>query len=190
MKKVVLAVLLGLVLCGACVFAEHPGGWGAGVMGHGGYGWGRGGLGGAAFSLKAPPLPVYWGVSLELYSSYFGVSVSGDYYLVDNMLAPEIGLGWYLGLGGFFTFGRYNPSYDYNDWTYLSFGGRLPVGLSWQFFRNSTIGLELFGEVVPSFGLGLRFWNEQHNDHHKRVGDNRVGMGGGIDFGLGLRIWF
>ncbi|MDR1420200.1 MAG: hypothetical protein LBI86_07495 [Treponema sp.] len=189
MKKVVLAVLLGLVLCSVCVFAEHPGGWGLGVMGHGGYGWGRSGMGGVALSLKAPRLPVYWGINLELYSDFFGVGLSGDYYLIDKMLIPKIGLGWYLGLGGFFTFGRYNPSYDYNAWTYLSFGGRLPIGLSWQLLKAGSIGIEIFGEVIPSLGLGLRLWNSKYNDYHVRASDSHVGVGGGIDFGLGVRIW-
>ncbi|MDR1098953.1 MAG: DUF3996 domain-containing protein [Treponema sp.] len=190
MKKVVLAVLLGFVLCTAGVFAEHPGGWGIGIMGRGGYGWGSGGLGGAALSLKAPKVPVFWGVNLGLYSNYFGVGVTGDYYFIDHMIIPDIGLGWFFGAGGFFNFGSYNSGYDYNKWTTVSFGARLPIGLSWQFFRNSKIGFEIFGDVVPSLGLALRFWDSKYDSYQNAAGNNRLGVGGGFDFELGLRIWF
>jgi hypothetical protein len=190
MKKVVLAVLLGFVLCTAGVFAEHPDGWGIGIMGRGGYGWGAGTLGGAALSLKAPGVPVFWGINLGLYSNYFGIGVSGDYYFIDSMIAPEIGLGWFFGVGGFFTFGSYNPSQNYYKWTYLSFGARLPIGLSWQFFNNRKIALELFGDVVPSLGLALRFWDSQYDNIQEAAGYNRIGLGGGFDIELGLRIWF
>jgi hypothetical protein len=190
MKKLVLAVLLSLMLCTAGAFAEHPDGFGIGIMGRGGYRWDTGTMSGGALSLKAPGLPIYWGIDLDLYSNYIGFGVTGDYYFIDSWLASEIGLGWYFGLGGFVDFGTYDHRYDYYDWTYLGFGLRVPIGLSWQFFRNSKVSFELFGELAPSLGLGLRFWDDKYDDWHGRAGDNRVGLGGDIAGALGFRVWF
>jgi opacity protein-like surface antigen len=194
MKKLVLAVFLGLAFCTAGAFAEHPDKIAIGIVGQGGYGWGNGGaLGGPALSLKMPSFPVYWGINLDLYTDYFGVGVTGDYYFIDDMLAPEIGLGWYLGIGGYVTFGVYNHQYDYNDYTYISFGGRVPIGLSWQFIRSGKVTLELFGALIPSLGLGMNILSDEYKKWHT---DNKVdqrqalGLGGGIGGEIGLRIWF
>jgi len=80
MKKFFLAGVLGLVLTISAAFADHPSGWGIGIMGRGGWGYGHGGLGGTALSLKAP-MPVYWGINLDMGSNYFGLGLTGDYYL-------------------------------------------------------------------------------------------------------------
>jgi hypothetical protein len=44
--------------------------------------------------------------------------------------------------------------------------------------------------VVPSLGLALRFWDSKYDNFQKVAGYKRVGVGGGLDFEFGFRIWF
>lgn len=193
MKKLVIAVALVAILATGTVFADHPDGWGIGLMGRGGYGWGAsdgsGGssLGGGALSLKAPSLPVYWGINLDLSYRYFGAGVTGDFYLIDDNLIEQI-LGWYLGLGGFVGFSTWGAGSDYS-WTSVSLGVRLPIGLSLQ-IPISSIGLEVFLAVVPNLGIGFWFWDSKYDQHWKDNGRKNIGVVGGIGGELGFRIWF
>jgi hypothetical protein len=186
MKKFFFAGVLEFALTISAVFADHPDGWGIGVMGRGGWGYGHGGLGGAALSLKAP-FPVYWGINLDLGSNYFGLGLTGDYYLIDKQLADFGGpsLGWYLGIGGFLGYGTYNSSVA--SWTSLSLGARVPIGLSFQ-IPVSSISLEFFGALTPNLGFGFWFWDSKYNDYWKDEANIR--LVGGIGGELGLRIWF
>jgi hypothetical protein len=145
LKKMMMAAALGLALGTAVVFAEHPGGLGIG--GVFGMGVGKGGLGGynAGLSLKAPGLPVFWAINAHINNSSFGVGGSGDYYIIDKTLIPGIGLGWYLGIGGYV--GTLFTSNDRGLWA----GFRLPVGLSWI----PVDWFELFLEIAPNLGLNF-----------------------------------
>ena len=188
MKKGILIFAL-IFIISVVAFADHPDGWGVGIMGRGGYGYGHGGLGGFAVSLKAPMLPIYWGINLDFYRNYFGIGIAGDYYLIDNNIT-EFGsstLGWYFGVGGFLGYGSYSPSGA--SWTSLAIGARAPVGLSFQLPLDS-LTLEVFGALVPNLGLGFWFWSSKHDDYWKDEDRGRVGLVGGVGGELGVRLWF
>ena len=162
MKKTVIVIALLAILATGTVFADHPGGFGIGVQGgyHGG--WRGGGAGGGALTLKLPTMPIFWSIGASLYESYFGLSVAGDYYLIDQNLAGP--LHWYFGVGGYVDLGVGD------DYLGLGIGGRLPIGLSLQ----PVPLLEIFLQIVPSIGVGIL---------------PGVGLGGGWGGNLGLRLW-
>ena len=116
MKKLVLVLVMAVMLTGA-VFADHPEGWGLGVLGRFGWDSQYDSLGGAAFSFKAPPLPIYWGINATFGSHYFGAGLTGDMYFIDDNIADFGGpnLGWYLGGGLFFNFYTWDGGYYYYD---------------------------------------------------------------------------
>ena len=166
MKKAVLCLALFAILAAGTVFADHPGGWGVGIQGgYNGY-WSGGYFGSGALSLKIPKLPIFWAIRLDIEEGYFGLGVSGDYYLIDSKLVPAIGLNWYLGLGGGLglSFG--------NNWLGFGVAARLPIGLSWQPIPL----LEIFLQAVPSLGVSIL------PEFHFPYG----GWGGD----LGIRLWF
>jgi hypothetical protein len=174
MKKKVMLIVILAVLLTAGTFADHPGGWGIGLEGQYNLAWdGFNGAGGVALSLKAPKLPVFWGINLEFRNHLFGISATGDYYFIDKTLIKDINLGWYLGLGGYGGLWRYNNS---ASWTSFRFGARMPIGLSWQPLNF----LELFLDVAPSLGVGLYM-----GDHDKKFNFPEGGLG--LDFGI--RFW-
>jgi hypothetical protein len=167
MKKGLLVLVLFAIITTGVAFADHPGGFGIGVQfGGGGYWGARGFHPHAALSLKLPKFPIFWAIRMDITNDDFGLGLSGDYYLIDDKLAPEIGLNWYLGVGGSFglSFG--------NDWMGLGVAARLPIGLSWQPLPL----LEIFLQVVPSLGLdilpGIHF------------------PSGGFGGDFGIRLWF
>ena len=172
MKKVILVlVLISLVTVGT-LFAEHPNGLGIGVVGGGNYGLIGSSFGGhAGLSLKVPSLPIFWGIIAGFVPYYFSVSVTGDSYLFDSEIIPT--LGWFLGVGGYFSFYSYTGN---NGYVRLAVGGRVPVGLSWQPLDL----IELFIDVAPSFGLSIG------------AASNNAAMG--FDFmvpvEIGFRLWF
>ncbi|MDR2068831.1 MAG: hypothetical protein LBP71_03065 [Spirochaetaceae bacterium] len=172
MKKVLICVLLLFLTLTVETFADHPEGMGIGLD----FRYGVTGGWGPALSLKLPSVPVYWGIGLGIDRNWFGLNVSGDYYFIDKTLAPEINLGWYLGLGGYVGMwiwkDNYHPAWarDDNLDMSLTLGARVPVGLSWQ----PLDFLEVFVDVAPCLGLWvipLRFpdWD--------------------INFDLGVRFW-
>jgi hypothetical protein len=142
MKKIVLVIALAAILATGTVFAQHSGGLGIGVL------WGgdiyNSFAHSAALSLKLPGFPFYWGISVGGFGDVLLIGVQGDKYLFDQVLVKNIGLGWYFGLGGYVNLVLANkPS--------LSFGARLPIGLSWipvNFF-------ELFTNFAPSLGISF-----------------------------------
>jgi hypothetical protein len=185
MKKLIVAVLLGLVLCSAGAFADHPKGWGVGIVGQYGGAWtGGGGLGGAALSLKAPALPVFWGISLSFPSNGFGFGVTGDYYLIDQTLVKDIGLGWFFGIGGYLDFVTYSYTFVNTKYSQTGFGlgVRVPIGLSLQPIDL----LEVFFDFAPS--LGLLFYGGDYYDYYDNEG--KVVFGGGWQGDVGIRFWF
>jgi hypothetical protein len=176
MKRFILVLLLGLVLLGGA-FAQHPEGkWGVGLIGqhHNTWGNGWGGYWGYSLSLKAPQLPIFWGVNLRIEDNYFGINLSGDKYLYDELLVKDIGLGWFLGVGGYAGIHSYSGFIDY---LLLDLGVRVPIGLSWipaPFF-------ELFIDVVPSLGIGIGFGDAPDKINFPQ---------GSLGAELGIRFWF
>jgi len=167
MKKAVLCLALFTILATGAVFADHPSGFGIGIQGGYSGTWGvKGGLGNGALSLKLPSLPIFWAMRMDIVKGYFGLGVSGDYYLIDSKLVPAIGLNWYLGIGA--AVGISIGS----DWLGLGIAARLPVGLSWQ----PLSFIEVFLQVVPS--LGVAVIPEFHFPY------------GGIGGDIGIRFWF
>ncbi|MDR1986044.1 MAG: hypothetical protein LBP88_03605 [Treponema sp.] len=139
MKKLVAVCIIGLSLGAAGAFAEHPDGWGLGIVGRGGYGGS-----GPNLSLKAPSLPIYWGIGLGIWEGAFSMGVSGDYYIIDTALVPDINLDWYFGVGGYVSLGI-------SDGFGLALGARVPLGLSWEFLEH----FELFGNIFAGLGIGI-----------------------------------
>lgn len=167
MKKLLMVGVLGLALSITGVFAQHPGGWGIG----GQVGWSDGG--GGALSLKVPSLPIYWAISLYVGKDALNLGVSGDVYLLEASLVPDIGLGWYFGAGGYGNLAFWNANSS-NDGVGISLGARLPVGLSW-IIPGLPIPLELY--LQAHVGLGLRILPAFDLDY---------GFGGNF----GVRVWF
>jgi hypothetical protein len=154
-------------------------------------------LGGAALSLKAPALPVYWGLNLKIGSDYFSAGATGDFYFLDGLLIPikgNDGFGYFIGVGGYLGFGRWRGgSYSWQGRNYnygrtsLGLGARIPVGLN-VVIPVSKIKFEAFLDVVPSLGLDFFFWDRDYID---RVGNRDVvGFGFNIGGEFGIRVWF
>ncbi|MDR1903542.1 MAG: hypothetical protein LBQ88_14855 [Treponema sp.] len=163
MKKILLAGIIGLLLCVSGVFADHPGGLGIGIVGRANVGYHLGF--GPGLSLKVSSLPVYWGVNLSIGDGYFNVGVTGDYYFYDKSLVPEIFMGWFLGVGG------YGNLYISDGFLGLQAGARVPIGLNWLLLNNF---LEIFIDVAPS--LGFQTFDPYFPDW-------------GFPFEIGLRVW-
>jgi len=175
MKKLVLVLALSVILA-VGAFAEHPGGWGIGIMGQRHFKWaGFAGNWGGSLSLKVPQKPVFWGLSLhtEPETNYFGLSATGDYYLIDKKLKPDINFGYYFGIGsyaGFYHFGGDKNLYG------IGAGARVPIGI--YFFPVSFF--EVFVDVAPSLGLEINIGN----------GSGPNFPAGGLGADLGVRFWF
>ena len=169
MKKLLIVFVLAAILATGTVFADHPDGLGIGVLWRGNIGFDGHFGSGVALSLHVPNVPIFWGIDLHLGGSSFGIGLTGDKYIYDTSLVPDINLHWYLGLGGFLSF------FAGNDAS-IQFGARLPIGLSWHILEI----LELFLEVAPSLGVGIY-----------THGDGGINFPvGGFPVGIGLRLWF
>ncbi|HCC36847.1 MAG TPA: hypothetical protein DEQ14_04125 [Treponema sp.] len=181
-KKIVMIVVLAVILATGTAFADHPSGWGVGVVGQYGIGWGGGGAG---LSLKIPSVPVFWALNVGFTSDWFSAGLTGDYYMIDSPLVSDINLHWFFGLGGFFDFYNHTVSYLNKEHSYTSFslGARVPVGLSWQPIDL----LELFIDAAPSLGVGIR--TESKVDDHV-LQEGGAGFVWGIPIEIGLRLWF
>jgi len=188
MKKILLALVLATVMT-AGAFAHHPEGWGVGGGFQFGHNWDnhistryRSNTSLTLF-LKAPDIPIYWGISASVFNwrfgsdqTRFGFRVTGDYFLIDNLIVPDIGLGWFLGIGGYFSYDRRSWG-SHAHFNLLDVGARFPIGLSWIPLEF----LEVFGAFAPSLGL---YW------HNRSWTSDRTGIGGGLQFDLGVRFWF
>jgi opacity protein-like surface antigen len=188
MKKLIVVVLLALALCTAGAFADHPKGWGLGIVGQYGDYWTEGddNLGGAALSLKIPSVPLFLGVVLNFPEDGFGIGATGDYYLIDKTLVKEAGLGFFFGIGGYFSFARHTYKSLLKDYAKnaLGLGVRAPIGLSWQPVKF----LELFIDFAPS--LGVLFYSGNYYDNILWKDEDKIDVGGGWQGDLGLRFWF
>ena len=167
MKKLVLVLALVAIIGAGTAFADHPSGWGLGFQGGGSIGWmgfpfnfGYGG----AFTFKAPTVPIFWGISLDVSIWGIGIGLTADWYFLDLAIASNI-LHFYMGVGG--ALDVYFP-FD------IALLARLPIGLSVQIPIKSGIdALEFYFQIVPSAGLAFippRF-------------------AGGLGFDAGFRIW-
>lgn len=196
MKKLVVVVALATMLAAGTAFADHPDGWGIGLVGRYaniGISTGYGADMGGGLSLKIPGVPVFWAINLDLGSvygySWFGVGITGDYYIIDKVLASEAFLHWYFGVGGFFNFLNYSYKYTWDDYsrTYMNFGVRVPVGLSFQPIPL----LELFAEIAPSLGLNIVGGAEYRNEYGTQTTDkSEMKLYFKAPIGLGIRLWF
>jgi len=188
MKRVILVIALAAILATGTAFADHPSGFGIGVVGQ--YAWYAGGFGGGpGLSLKIPGVPIFWAINFGLGSNHFAIGLTGDYYLIDNAL-PVPTLNWFLGLGGFFNLFSYNYQTFYgarNSYTNCDFGVRVPIGLSWQPIKL----LEIWMDIAPSLGLFIHgeakyvYYNVEYK--YQAAG---LGFYWGIPLELGLRFWF
>jgi len=188
MKRIIMVIALAAILATGTAFADHPSGFGVGVVGQ--YGWGSGGgLGNVGLSLKIPAFPVYWAINFGADSNYFAIGLTGDYYMIDQAL-PVPTLHWFLGVGGFFNFFAYNETF-YNSikasYSHINLGARVPIGLSWQPLPL----LEIWIDIAPSLGLfidseGKYTYNNVNYTFHK----GGAGLFWGIPLELGLRLWF
>lgn len=177
MKKIIIVFALAAILATGTAFADHPDGWGVGIVG--GYygGWEGGGYPHFGLSLKVPDLPIFWGINLNISSYYFGLGVTGDYYFIDKILAPDINLHWFLGVGGWVNLGIWNTG-NKDGGVAFGLGARVPIGLSWQLDLGGSplTFLEIFLDVAPSLGVyiapGFHF------------------PAGGWPIEFGLRLWF
>jgi len=167
-------VLAALISVNA--FADHPSGWGVGLVGQGGFAWdGFAGSGGAAFSLKAPRLPIYWGINLDIRQHGFGLGVTGDSYIIDETIVSKTNFGWFMGLGVYASFYSYN--YQSTYWTSIRGGARVPIGI----YVLPVDFLELFFDLAPSLGVGFYFGDYDDAFHFPE---------GGIGADFGIRFWF
>ena len=180
MKKLGFVLLL-MVILSAGAFAQHPEGqWGLGIKYQHHLDWdGFGGSWGGAFTLKAPQLPIFWGLNLRIENNLFGLTATGDYYFLNNRLLDEANFGWYLGFGAYAGF--WHSSWKALDqsysWNAIHLGGRVPVGV--YFFPIEFF--EVFFGVIPSVGLSMYFGDF---DDNFRFPDGNLG------FEIGFRFWF
>ena len=174
MKKAVIVLVLATILATGTVFADHPEGWGLGLINFVGSGYRSNAWhGGWAFSLKAPNVPIFWAIDMGFGSSH-RIGVSGDWYFIDKRFSNVETLHWYLGVGGYvglwwryYWLGYSRVSGD--------IGARFVAGLSWQ----PLDCFELFGQLVPSIGIGFGGF----------YGNKKVGVGGNVSAQIGVRAW-
>jgi len=199
-KKLVFALVLAVLVAGGA-FADHPDGFGVGVVGS--YGFGGPGFGGIdvpaytvgriktvaglgyGLSLKIPGVPVFWTVKLGFTNYSFKAGIGGDFYFIDDTLLPDLGIGWHFGVGGFFDFISYDDKFLFiaDKFTYLDFGVRIPVGVSYMVMPE----VEVFLDLVPSLGLGIanveKSWGVVYNK-------TAMEFFWDVPIELGVRYWF
>lgn len=157
MKKLIFALLIGLLVCTAA-FADHEGlGIGAVVGG----GIGNGGLRGErtgnahlpfeaiffpGLSLKIPSIPIFWGINANVHQFYGGFNITGDVYLFEwNMVSStatnddgsyyKIKIDWYVGVG---------MGLNADFWPHgggVGLGLRVPFGVSWHVVEPFEIAI-------------------------------------------------
>ncbi|MDR0301826.1 MAG: hypothetical protein LBI04_05880 [Treponema sp.] len=186
MKKLVMVLALVAIIATGTAFAEHPSGLGIGVVGTYGFAGDFGSGMGFGLSLKIPGVPIFWGVNGSFGSDHFGIGITGDKYMIDSKISGP--LGWYFGLGGYFsfyswTFEGYGFDYSY---TWMYGGVRVPVGISIQPIEL----LEIFIDVAPSLGIGYFSGWDYTIAGRKVESGSTIGFEFGIPLEIGLRLWF
>jgi hypothetical protein len=165
-------VLAALISVNA--FADHPSGWGVGLVGQGGLAWdGFGTTYGPALSLKLPQLPIYWGINMSLRSNIWNLSVTGDGLVIDQTLNSDLNLGWFFGLGIYAGIYSYSGS---GSGIFLRAGARAPIGV----YILPLDFLEVFFDIAPSLGLGIGIGTVSGIEFPD----------GGIGADFGIRFWF
>jgi len=163
MKKMIGALFLGLLIS-AGAFADHPGDkWAIGPMSgfsFGIYDYGR--YTNLGLSLKAPVVPIFWGIYSNLSQWGIGAGITGDFYILDKSIVDtqatnedgtyHLKLDWFLGVGGFFNF----FVWDWGSYNFFNAGVRVPAGVSWHIIEP----LELSIGMTPS--LGITNWNKKY----------------------------
>lgn len=135
-KKVFVLITLIFLLSAGSIFAET----GIGAA----FGYGVGGSN-VALSLDIDAIPgTVQTVSMRFNSNYFGLGITDDWYLIDNVFIDNP-FGWYLGLGFYVNMGFSN---DFS----IAFGARAPIGIDVTLLENKLV---LFLEAAPSLGLGF-----------------------------------
>jgi hypothetical protein len=192
MKKIVLVLALAAVIATGTAFADHPKGFGIGVVGN--YSsWGFGGTSGG-LSLKLPSIPIYWAFNFGIDPDGFGLGITGDSYIVDKNISGP--LHYFIGIGGYFTFYSYSQkysgylySYDYS-YTWMYGGVRFPIGLSIQ----PVPLFEIFFDIAPSVGIGIYSGYDYKykigTQEYKFSNPGTVGLGWGAPLEVGIRLWF
>ena len=180
MKRLAAVCALGLLLSQTAMFAQnHPEGWAVGLgTGFGGdfdNEYDRNNGMGWQFLLKAPQLPLFWTLDLEIDSDWFGFSAIGDYYLIDKPIDALEGLGWFFGVGGYISI--FTVDVGSFEGTAIGLGVHAPIGINYQF----DFGLELLLDFAAHIGLGI-----QTGDFDDKLHFPNGGLG--IDFGA--RYWF
>jgi hypothetical protein len=154
MRKICVLVLVLLVVAGGAAIAQT---WGVGAS------FGIDAVGGlpqqAMLSVKAPQLPVLWGVGLQLGEDQFNMGLTADWWLYQENLFSFVNL--YVGPGLYAALPQT-----------LELGGRVPVGLNaypvdvFELFLEIAPTLVLYsdrsGITIPDFSIqgafGFRFW--------------------------------
>jgi hypothetical protein len=194
MKKTLLVLLFAGVLATGSVFADHPSGWGLGVLakwsgsGYWDYRWHypHDNLEDAslAFALKAPSIPIYWGLSVALHDWWYSFGVQGDFYIIDIKMVPAANLHFFLGIGFFSTY--YNYTYNRNrDYTAssLRIGLRVPVGVSFQ----PTSWFEVFTNFAPDLAVNFDFEGRENGwTYQERRNYAVLEL---FPFEIGVRFW-
>jgi hypothetical protein len=170
MKKITMTLLL-VIIISASAYAARPTGWALGIVGQYNLAWdGFEGAPGAALSLKISRIPILWGINLDLPRNGFGVSLTGDRYLIERGRI----FGWCMGIGAYAGVLSYSDTLT--EWTSIRAGARIPIGL--YIFPVSF--LELFANLAPNLGVGLYF-----GDYPERFEFPE----GGLGLDIGLRFW-
>jgi hypothetical protein len=167
MKKILFVLLLVTIITAGTAFAE-PDGLGIGGLLRWQRTWDT--EGGyprdLAVSFKISGIPIYWAVNVPFVDPFrpwnpppFSIGLSGDVYVLQGELVPDINLNYFLGLGAYV--------YYHGG---LGTGGRFPIGLRWW---PSDV-FEVFLNAAP--GLGVKLNPVKFPD-------------GGFSIETGIRIW-
>jgi len=181
MKKILIILILAAIMTGTA-FADHPKGFGIGIVGF--Y------PGGGGLSLKIPSIPIFWAVNLGFgghdywgyKDSWFSINLTGDYYFLDNRLGGPV--HWFLGVGGFLGVENHSGKSGDTDWgwTDVHLGARIPIGLSIQPVKI----FEIFLDIAPGFGINF-YGDSKHGNYGRGSG---MGSFWYWPIELGLRFWF
>jgi len=165
-KKWLSALFIGLFVSVAA-FADHPkDSWAIGPVNGVSIGiYDYGYYTNIGLSLKAPVVPIFWGIYANLSHWGAGAGITGDFYFIDRNIVEtdatnedgtyHLKLDWFLGVGGFFDFFMW----DWGDYSFFNAGVRIPGGVSWHIVRP----LELSIGIAP--GLGVTNWDKHIRFH-------------------------